>query len=107
MLHDVKDAQAGKASNLAEAMAKDSKVRGFQTNAALPYHTDGCDCFALMCVSQGRVGGATSVVSAVEAFNRIMKTRPDLGAVLQENWHFDCRGQRADGARCQVLHCGR
>ena len=102
MLHDVKDNQGGKASNLAEAMARDSTVRGFQTNAALPFHTDGCDMFALMCVSQGRTGGATSVVSAVEVFNQIAAERPDLAKVLQEDWHFDARGQRADGARCQA-----
>ena len=102
MLHDVKDHHDNKASNLAEAMAKDSKVRGFQTNAALPFHTDGCDMFALLCISQGRVGGSTSVRSATEAFNQIVTKRPDLAQVLQEDWHFDARGQRADGAKCQV-----
>ena len=84
--------------SLAERMAKDKTIRGFQTNAALPFHTDGCDMFALCCLSQGEVaarstaaeslcvgkaGGATSIVSAVHVFNRILLERPDLAQVLQ------------------------
>lgn len=57
--------------------------------------------FALMCLQQGRAGGHTSIVSAVEVFNRIISARPDLAEVLQEPFYFDARGQRADGAPWQ------
>ena len=108
LMHDVKDhapkaaGSGGSADDLSKMMEKDNKVRGFQTNAALPFHTDGSDMFALMCVSQGRAGGNTPLVSAVEVFNRIAKSRPDLAEVLQRPFYFDARGQRSDGAQCQV-----
>lgn len=92
--------------------AKSGKLRGFQTNKALPYHTDGCDIFCLLCLTQGRKGGKTSIVSAVHVFNTILKTRPEVARTLQEPFHFDARGQRPDGKRCQVhpiysYHAGR
>jgi len=113
MMHDVRDI-APKADNetLEQRMAKDSNIRGFQTNAALPYHTDGCDAFALCCVSKGETGGESLLISAPTVFNYIMEKRPDLAVVLQQPYHFDARGQRADGAKCQVhpiftIHDGR
>ena len=42
-------------------------------------------------------------MSAVEVFNEIARRRPDLAAVLQQDFWMDVRGQRPDGARCQVL----
>ena len=42
-------------------------------------------------------------MSAAEVFNEIVRRRPDLAAVLQEDFWMDARGQRPDGARCQVL----
>ncbi len=97
---------------LMQTMAKDSTVRGFQTADALPFHTDGSDFFMLMCLTQGRSGGKTSIVSAVHVFNEIVKSRPDLAIVLQQPFHFDARGQRTDGKKCQVhpifqYHAGR
>ena len=83
-------------------MAANKNIRGFQTSAALPFHTDGCDLFMLMCLRQGSRGGKTSIVSAVEAFNRILEAEPSLALELQQPFHFDARGQRADGRKCQV-----
>jgi len=109
LIHDVKDHATNKSAqtNLEEAMAANKNIRGFQTNAALPFHTDGCDMFALMCLSKGRAGGKTSIVSAVKIFNDIVQDQPDLAEVLQQPFHFDARGQRADGAQCQVhpIYC--
>lgn len=103
MMHDVRDvAPKADSSDLAARMAKDSTIRGFQTNAALPYHTDGCDAFALCCLKKGSSGGESLLISAPTVFNTILERRPDLAVVLQEPFHFDARGQRADGAKCQV-----
>ena len=95
LLHDVRDT--------GRPFGSDESIRYFQTNHAIRLHTDGGDIFVLACVRQGARGGKTLVVSAVEVFNEIVRRRPDLAAVLQEDFWVDARSQRADGARCQVL----
>ena len=95
LLHDVRDT--------GRPFGSDHSIRYFQTNHAIRLHTDGGDIFVLACVRRGARGGRTLVVSAVEVFNEVVRRRPDLAAVLQEDFWMDARGQRADGARCQVL----
>ena len=95
LLHDVRDT--------GRKFGSDSSIRYYQTNHAIRLHTDGGDVFALGCVRQGASGGRSLVVSAVEVFNEIVRRRPDLAVVLQEDFWMDARGQRPDGARCQVL----
>ena len=95
LLHDVRDT--------GRPFGSDPSIRYFQTNHAIRLHTDGGDIFALGCINQGVRGGKTLVVSAVEVFNEIVRRRPDLAAVLQEDFWVDARGQRPDGASCQVL----
>ena len=95
LLHDVRDT--------GRRFGSDDSIRYYQTNHAIRLHTDGGDVFALGCVRQGAKGGRSLVVSAVEVFNEIVRRRPDLAVVLQENFWMDARGQRPDGARCQVL----
>ena len=95
LLHDVRDT--------GRKFGADSSIRYYQTNHAIRLHTDGGDIFALGCVRQGASGGRSLVVSAVEVFNEIVRRRPELAIVLQENFWMDARGQRPDGARCQVL----
>ena len=95
LLHDVRD--------IGRPFGSDASIRYFQTNHAIRLHTDGGDIFVLACLRGGARGGRTLVVSAVEVFNEIVRRRPDLAAVLQEDFWVDARGQRADGARCQVL----
>ena len=104
LLHDVRD--------IGRAFGSDRSIRYFQTSHAIRLHTDGGDVFVLGCLRQGARGGRTLVVSAVEVFNEIVRRRPDLAVVLQQDFWMDARGQRADGARCQVLpvytwHAGR
>ena len=95
LLHDVRD--------VGRPFGSDESIRYFQTSHAIRLHTDGGDIFALACVRRGARGGKTLVVSAVEVFNEVVRRRPDLAAVLQEDFWVDARGQRPDGARCQVL----
>ena len=95
LLHDVRDT--------GRPFGSDESIRYFQTNHAIRLHTDGGDIFVLACLRGGARGGRTLVVSAVEVFNEIVRRRPDLAAVLQEDFWVDARGQRPDGARCQVL----
>ena len=95
LLHDVRDT--------GRTFGSDDSIRYYQTSHAIRLHTDGGDIFALGCVRKGASGGRSLVVSAVEVFNEIARHRPDLAVVLQENFWMDARGQRPDGARCQVL----
>lgn len=93
-LHDVRD--------IGRPFGSDDSIRYFQTNHAIEFHNDGADMFALFCLRAGCSGGRSRLVSAVEVFNEIARRRPDLAVVLQEDFHVDARGQRTDGARCQV-----
>lgn len=95
LLHDVRDT--------GRRFGSDDSIRYYQTSHAIRLHTDGGDVFALGCVRQGASGGRSLVVSAAEVFNRIVRRRPDLAVVLQEDFWMDARGQRPDGARCQIL----
>jgi len=95
LLHDVRDT--------GRRFGSDDSIRYYQTSHAIRLHTDGGDVFALGCVRQGASGGRSLVVSAVEVFNEIVRRRPDLAVVLQEDFWMDARGQRPDGARCQIL----
>ena len=95
LLHDVRDT--------GRRFGSDDSIRYYQTSHAIRLHTDGGDVFALGCVRRGASGGRSLVVSAVEVFNEIVRRRPDLAVVLQEDFWMDARGQRPDGARCQIL----
>lgn len=95
LLHDVRD--------IGRKFGTDDNIRYFQTNQAIEFHNDGADIFALGCLRAGREGGRSRIVSAVEVLNEIIRRRPDLAVVLQQDFHVDARGQRADGKRCQVL----
>lgn len=94
-LHDVRDTGM--------QFGENRTVRYFQTNQEIVFHNDGADMFALLCVRSARRGGETSVVSVATLFNEILSRRPDLAMVLQQDFHWDTRGQRLDGARVQVI----
>lgn len=95
LLHDVRD--------VGRPFGSDDTIRYFQTNQAIDFHNDGADIFALCCRRAGSAGGRSRLISAVEVFNEIARRDPALAVVLQEDFHFDARGQRSDGSRCQVL----
>ena len=95
LLHHVRD--TGK------DLETDQNARGYETTLRLPYHNDGADCFMLLCRRSAKRGGRSRLVSAVEAFNQVLLRRPDLAEVLQQDFHFDARGQQMRGeGRCQV-----
>ncbi|MBV7336641.1 TauD/TfdA family dioxygenase [Chloroflexi bacterium TSY] len=94
LLHDVRD--------IGRKFGSDDTIRYYQTNQAIDFHNDGADIFALCCLTKGRRGGRSLLISAVELFNEVARQRPDLAEVLQQDFHVDARGQHNDGARCQV-----
>lgn len=94
LMHDVRD--------IGRKFGSDATIRYFQTSQAIDFHNDGADIFALCCLRAGSDGGRSRLLSAVELFNEIARRRPDLALVLQQDFHVDARGQRTDGALCQV-----
>ena len=69
----------------------DPEVRGYQTAARLPYHTDSSDLVGLLCLRTSRSGGLSSIVSSTTIWNEIVRTRPDhartlLGAFHRTRW---------------------
>ncbi|WP_459615679.1 TauD/TfdA family dioxygenase [Bordetella sp. 2513F-2] len=52
-------------------------VRGYETNALLPFHTDGCEMVGLLCLRQSKRGGLSSLSSSVSVFKEIEKTHPE------------------------------
>jgi hypothetical protein len=104
LMHDVRDT--------GQSVDKTDNVRGYQTNQELTFHNDGADAFLLLCLKTARSGGVSKLVSAVSVFNEIVRTRPDLAAVLQQPFHFDARAQHPADVKVQsvpifTVHDGR
>ena len=67
------------------------EVRGYQTSAALDYHSDSSDVVGLLCVHPAREGGVSTIVSAAAVYNAALQRRPDLIEELCGNWWWDRR----------------
>src|SRR5262245_14312245 len=73
-----------------------SKAR---SSGPLRFHTDRCDVVTLLCVRQARAGGASKIVSAVSVANVIRARRPDLHALLCQDYWRSRQGEEAGGER--------
>jgi len=65
----------------------DPEVRGYQTSARLPYHTDSSDLVGLLCLRTSKAGGLSSIVSSTTIWNVIVRTRPDHARTLLGEFH--------------------
>ena len=63
-------------------------VRGYETRAHLPFHTDGCDLVGLLCLRPAKSGGLSSIVSAVTIHNEILRRQPESLAPLYAGFHY-------------------
>ena len=68
-------------------------VRGYETNALLPYHTDGCDLVGLLCLRRGLEGGLSSIVSSVTVHNEILAHHPEYLGLLYNGFYYIRREQ--------------
>src|SRR6185312_10678016 len=59
-------------------------VRGYETNAHLPFHTDACDLVGLLCLRKARRGGLSSIVSAITLHNELLRRHPEYLPPLYE-----------------------
>ena len=74
-----------------------TKTRGYDSNAELRFHTDGCDYVGLLCLQISMSGGASRVASSVRVYNTILERRPDLCALLCEDYYRDNNGEMSEG----------
>lgn len=95
LLHDVRDT--------GRSFSDVASLRKYQTSESIDFHNDGADAFMLAMLRGSVSGGESLLVSAVAVFNEIVRTRPDLARVLQQDFVADTRGQRRDGAKVQVM----
>ena len=91
LLGDVKD--QGKAPD--DPTARGNEIGGHP----LGFHSDGSDLVGLMCIDSGVSGGESLVANAVGAYNSLVRSRPDLAAVLYDPLPYDFRGEQRDGGQ--------
>lgn len=63
-------------------------VRGYETKAHLPFHTDGCDIVGLLCLRKGLSGGLSSIVSSVTLHNEILANHPEYLGLLYNGFYY-------------------
>jgi hypothetical protein len=65
----------------------------------LRFHTDRCDVVTLLTVRKARQGGLSKIVSAVSVSNAIRERRPDLHALLCQDYWRSRQGEEAGGEK--------
>jgi len=63
-------------------------VRGYETNAYLPFHTDGCEIVGLLCLRRAKSGGLSSIASAVAVHEEIARAHPEYLEPLRRGFHY-------------------
>jgi hypothetical protein len=72
-------------------------VRGYESNAYLPYHTDNCDLVGLLCARRALEGGLSSIVSAVSVHNEIVAAHPEYLGLLYNGFYYIRREEALTG----------
>ncbi|EFE75792.1 TauD/TfdA family dioxygenase [Streptomyces filamentosus] len=72
-------------------------VRGYQTNEALPFHSDAPDIAALLCLQQAQQGGEFYVASAMQIYNTLLEEAPELLGLYYAGIFYDYRGEEPPG----------
>jgi len=83
------------------ASASDPFVRLYETRADIAFHCDAADVVGLLCLSQGRTGGASRIASSVAVHDELLRRRPELAARLYEPYELDVR---SEGDRASLHH---
>ena len=80
------------------ALGRSSRSKA-RSAGPLRFHTDRCDLVSLLCVRKARAGGLSRIVSAVSVANAILARRPDLHALLWQDYWRSRQGEEAGGER--------
>jgi hypothetical protein len=75
----------------------DPKVRYYQTNRRLEYHTDSVDIVGLLCLKTAKAGGESFIASSMTLYDEVLARRPDLLPALFEPFPTDRRGEVPEG----------
>ena len=70
-----------------------------RSNGPLRFHTDRADVVGLLCVRKARAGGLSKVVSTAAVYNEILRRRPDLHALLCQDYVRTREGEEVGGER--------
>jgi hypothetical protein len=76
---------------------RDPRVRYYQTNRKLEYHTDSVDIVGLLCLKTAKAGGESYLASSMTVYNEILARRSDLLPALFEPFPTDRRGEVPEG----------
>ena len=63
-------------------------VRGYETKALLPFHTDGCEIVGLLCLRKAKQGGISSISSSVAVYREIEKNFPQYLQTLFDGYRY-------------------
>jgi len=63
-------------------------VRGNETNAYLPFHTDGCEIVGLLCLRPAKSGGSSSIASSVSVYHEIARSHPEYLVPLDAGYSY-------------------
>lgn len=75
----------------------DPTTRIYATRKAQPFHVDGSDVVALLCLTEGSEGGLSSIISSHTVYNRLQELRPDIVELLKQPWFWDRKGEHGPG----------
>jgi hypothetical protein len=70
-----------------------------RSSGPLRFHTDRADVVGLLCVRKARAGGISKIVSTVTISNEILRRRPDLHALLCQDYIRTREGEEMGGER--------
>ncbi|RCH87582.1 hypothetical protein CU098_003504 [Rhizopus stolonifer] len=71
----------------------DPTTRIYATRRAQPFHVDGTDVVALLCLSEGHEGGLSSIISSHTVYNRLRELRPDIVELMKQPWLWDRKNE--------------
>ena len=72
-------------------------VRGYRTNAYMPFHSDPTDYVGLFCVQKAKSGGLSNIASSTAVYNEILALRPAALDALFRGFHYSLRGEARGG----------
>jgi hypothetical protein len=78
------------------ATSPTSRARA-RSSGPLRFHTDRTDVVGLLCVRRARAGGLSRVASSVAVHNAILDRRPDLHALLCQDYYRSRDGEELGG----------
>jgi hypothetical protein len=87
----------GQIKNVGKDFSDNTKVRGYQTNVHLDYHTDLADVVGLLCLRKAKSGGLSSIASAMSIYNEILEKHPEYLEILYRPFAHDLRGEESPG----------